>query len=66
MYSICYKQSHDKYYLGYEPKVAELGFRGLEYVDVLSIIKPHVCYDPAHPCNRREGAEYANKMLHGL
>ena len=66
MYNICYKQSHDKYFLDYEPKVAELGFRGLEYIDVLSIIKPHACYDPAHPCNRREGAEYANKMLQGL
>ena len=66
MYNICYKQSHDKYFWGYEPKVAELGFGGLEYVDVLSIIKPHVCYDPAHPCTRKEGVEYANKMLQGL
>ena len=66
MYNICYKQSHDKYFLGYEPKVAELGFRGLEYVDVVSIIKPHICYDPAHPCTRKEGVEYANKMLQGL
>ena len=66
MFNICYKQSHDKYFLGYEPKVAELGFKGLEYIDVLSIIKPHVCYDPAHPCTRREGVEYANKMLQGL
>ena len=66
MFNICYKQSHDKYFLGYEPKVAELGFRGLEYIDVLSIIKPHACYDAAHPCNRREGAVYANKMLQGL
>ena len=66
MYNICYKQSHDKYFWGYEPKVAELGFSGLEYVDVLSIIKPHVCYDPAHPCTRKEGIEYANKMLQGL
>ena len=66
MFNICYKQSHDKYFLGYEPKVAELGFKGLEYIDVLSIIKPHVCYDPAHACTRREGAVYANKMLQGL
>ena len=66
MFNICYKQSHDKYFLGYEPKVAELGFKGLEYIDVLSIIKPHACYDAAHPCTRREGAVYANKMLQGL
>ena len=66
MYNICYKQSHDKYFWGYEPKVAELGFKGLEYVDVLSIIKPHECYDPNHPCTRAEGVEYCNKMLQGL
>ena len=66
MYNICYKQSYDKYFLDYEPKVAELGFRGLEYVDVVSIIKPHICYDPAHPCTRKKGVEYANKMLQGL
>ena len=66
MFNICYKQSHDKYFLGYEPKVAELGFKGLEYIDVLSIIKPHVCYDSIHPCTRREGVVYANKMLQGL
>lgn len=66
MFNICYKQSHDKYFWGYEPKVAELGFKGLEYVDVLSIIKPHVCYDPAHPCSRYEALGYCNKMLQGL
>lgn len=66
MFNICYKQSHDKYFWGYEPKVAELGFRGLEYVDVLSIIKPHVCYDANHPCSRYEAVEYCNKMLQGL
>ena len=45
---------------------ATLMNKGLEYIDVLSIIKPHVCYDPAHACTRREGAVYANKMLQGL
>ena len=66
MYDICYKQSYEKYYKDQEPKVAELGFRGLEYIDVLSVIYPHECHNPEHPVNRKEAAEYANKMLDGL
>lgn len=66
MYDICYKQSYEKYYKDQEPKVAELGFRGLEYIDVLSVIYPHECHNPEHPVNRKEAAEYANKMLGGL
>ena len=66
MYDICYKQSYEKYYKEQEPKVAELGFRGLEYIDVLSVIYPHECHNPEHPVNRKEAAEYANKMLGGL
>ncbi len=66
MYDICYKQSYEKYYKDQEPKVAELGFRGLEYIDVLSVIYPHECHNPEHPVNRKEAADYANKMLGGL
>ena len=66
MYDICYKQSYEKYYKELEPKVAELGFKGLEYIDVLSVIYPHECHNPEHPVNRKEAAEYANKMLGDL
>ena len=66
MYDICYKQSYEKYYKEQEPKVADLGFRGLEYIDVLGIIYPHECHNPEHPVNRKEAAEYANKMLDDL
>ena len=66
MYDLCYKQSYEKYYKEQEPKVADLGFRGLEYIDVLSVIYPHECHNPEHPVNRKEAAEYANKMLGGL
>lgn len=66
MYDICYKQSYEKYYKEQEPKVAELGFKGLEYIDVLSVVCPHECHNPEHPVTRKEAAEYANKMLDGL
>ena len=31
------------------PRVAELGFRGLHYIDCLSIIRPIVCFNENHP-----------------
>lgn len=33
------------------PQVAETGFRGLHYVDVVNIVMPRVCYSKAHPVN---------------
>ncbi len=39
------------------PRVAALGFKGLEYTDVLSIIEPDVCFHPDHPCTLRQGIE---------
>lgn len=65
MHNLCYKSSYE-FYLRDEPKVAALGFRGLEFVDVLALVTPHECYDPEHPLNRREAAGYAIKMLSGL
>lgn len=65
MHNLCYLPSYE-FYLRDEPKVAALGFRGLEFVDVLALVTPHECYDPEHPLNRREAAGYANKMLSGL
>lgn len=39
------------------PKVADLGFRGLHYIDVISTIPLSPCYDPKHPLTRRQAAD---------
>lgn len=44
------------------PKVASLGFVGPHYIDVISTIACQPCYDEKHPLNRREAAEYYNKV----
>ncbi len=36
------------------PKVAELGFRGLNYIDVVTNVLPQPCYHPDHPVNAKE------------
>lgn len=54
--------------IGYEqaekilPEVAELGFRGIHYIDVLSITFPRKCYHSVHPVNSGESVQYAKNM----
>ena len=63
MYDICPKQSYEKFFKRDEPEMAQLGIHGLHFIDVLSIINPHDCFDPRHPLNKKEAAVYGNKML---
>ncbi len=45
------------------PKVADLGFRGLHYIDVISIYPPRKCYDPHHPLHRGEAAQCLREIM---
>lgn len=45
------------------PQVADMGFRGLHYIDVLSIFPPRKCYHPAHPLNRRQTIAHIREMM---
>lgn len=38
-------------------RIADLGFRGLHYIDVISIVHPRKCYDPDHPQNRGQSVD---------
>ena len=40
----------------------EYGFSGLHYVDELTAYTPDKCYDPNHPCNRKQAHEYYQKI----
>jgi len=40
-----------------------LGFeKGLQHLDVTSAVLPHACFDPRHPCTRKQTAEYENAI----
>lgn len=39
------------------PKIAELGFKGIHYIDVMSVISLRKCYHPEHPVHQGETAE---------
>ncbi len=45
------------------PQVAELGFRGIHYIDVLSIIMPTACFDERHPCSTKEAMDHTLRIL---
>ncbi len=45
------------------PAVAALGFSGIHYIDVLSVLMPDACYHKAHPSSTRQGMEKMKKIL---
>lgn len=61
MYHLCPKPAYElaKKLL---PPVADLGFRGIHYIDVMSSIYPRKCYHPQHSLNRREAIAYYRKI----
>lgn len=48
-YLICPKVAMYKYAVRDLPRIANLGFRGMHYIDQLSIFPPRRCYSPEHP-----------------
>ncbi len=63
MYHLCPEQGYTQFAKKDLPKVAELGFKGLHYIDVLTVIWPRKCYDTKHPLHRGESVAYINKTL---
>lgn len=45
------------------PKVAALGFRGIHYIDVISLHPPRKCCNPRHPLNRRDSAACNGQIM---
>lgn len=45
------------------PGVAALGFHGLHYIDVLSILTPYTCFSPQHPCTMREAIGCMDEIM---
>ncbi len=62
MHFVCAKEAI-KYTKEILPKVRELGFEGVHYIDVLSIIRPYYCYHKDHPANRKETSLLWKEML---
>lgn len=45
------------------PKIAELGFRGLHYIDVITIIANRECYAKNHPSTKKDTMDCYNEIM---
>lgn len=62
-YNVCLSRAAELFAPRNLAQVRALGFQGVHYSDVLSIIGPRPCYDPRHPQTRRQDAEAAVRIL---
>ena len=62
MYSTCTKATY-QISLDMLDTVADLGYKGLHYIDVVAVVPPRKCYDPAHPMNCGEYTDYMHKIF---
>ena len=61
-YFPCFQQVDNVYIDDDYKGLADLGFKGTHHIDVTSCITPYPCFDPKHPCNRQQTADYMNKI----
>lgn len=61
-YRVCMRRQLKNAYLRF-PRVAALGADGLHFLDVISIVEPDVCFDPAHPVSTKDGVELAREIM---
>jgi len=62
MYNLCPRRAWELFASKDLVKISELGFRGIHYIDVLSITAPRACHDPRHPLTRRQAARYVDRI----
>lgn len=63
MYALCPQRVWERFYPQDIRRVASLGFRGLHYIDVITILQPPRCRDVHHPCTPKESAVWFDRML---
>ena len=62
-YNVCLARAYELFAKRNLPRTRALGFQGLHYSDVLSIIGPFPCYDAHHPQTRQQDAEATVRIL---
>ena len=55
---ICAKRTYERFMSREMPRMKALGFKGLGYFDVASIVPADLCTDPRHPLSRAEAAQW--------
>ena len=60
-FRICPQRAYERFMSREMPRMKALGFRGLGYFDVVSIVQARYCGDPRHPLNGAEAASWWGK-----
>ena len=61
-YNICPKRAYELWH-DLLPQVAACGFRGMQYIDVITCTPARECYNPQHPLNKRQACEYFDRLF---
>lgn len=58
---ICPRRAYERFMSREMPRMKALGFKGLGYFDVVSVVPARYCGDPRHPLNGAEAARWWGK-----
>ncbi len=62
-YKVCPMREYKRFDVSDTEKLKELGFYGIHYIDVITILPLIKCYDEKHPLDRKGSAEYYKKTM---
>lgn len=62
-FKICPQREYERFEIENMKAIRALGFEGIHYVDVLTIVQLPKCYDPHHSSNRTQTAEWYRKIM---
>lgn len=62
-HKVCPRREYERFETVNQPALAALGFEGVHYIDVITILPLLKCYDERHPTTRAESAEWYRKTM---
>lgn len=62
-YKICPRRYFELFSDEHFDKMSELGFEGIHYMDVITILTLLECHDKNHPLTRKESADWYRKLM---
>lgn len=62
-HKICPQRYYDLFANEHLTKLKELGFEGIHYIDVITILSLLECHDKNHPLTRKESAQWYNRLM---
>ena len=62
-HKVCPKRMYELFSYDHNEKMADLGFEGIHYADVIAILPLLKCYHKDHPLTRKESAQWYRKLM---